>query len=109
MVDYGELEYLPVSRVSIVVLNWNNWPDTLECLESLLRLNYQDFRIIICDNGTTDGSLEHIRAWVEGRLDILPGDRHGGGYCGRLKNLCIWSSTIVQLPRLVAEGMPTAN
>ena len=81
MVDDGELEHLLVSRVSIVILNWNNWPDTLECLESLLRLKYEDFRIIICDNGTTDGSLEHIRAWVDGRLDILPGDRHARGGC----------------------------
>src|SRR5215211_7434237 len=53
-------------RVHILLLNFNGWRDTLECLESVLRLDYPDFRVIVCDNGSSDGSVERIRAWAEG-------------------------------------------
>ena len=52
--------------VLVIVLNWNGWRDTVECLESLCRLDYPDYRIIVVDNGSSDGSVEHIRAWADG-------------------------------------------
>jgi GT2 family glycosyltransferase len=58
------LEYILVSRVSIILVNWNNWRDTVECLESLLLLEYSDFRIVICDNGSSDDSLEQLIHWA---------------------------------------------
>src|SRR5215216_1455804 len=53
-------------RVHILLLNFNGWRDTLECLESVLRLDYPDFRVIVCDNGSSDGSVDRITAWAEG-------------------------------------------
>lgn len=58
------------ARVDIVILNWNGWKDTIECLESVFRLDYNNYRVIICDNNSSDGSLEHIKAWADGRLDV---------------------------------------
>lgn len=52
--------------VCIVILNWNGWGDTVECLESLFRLEGEDCQIVLCDNGSTDGSVERIRAWADG-------------------------------------------
>lgn len=49
-------------RFSLIVLNWNNAPDTLECLASLEALDHPDFDVIVVDNGSTDGSLQAIRA-----------------------------------------------
>jgi len=54
-----------VSRVAIILVNWNGWQDTVECLESLLLLNYPDFRIVVCDNGSGDESLQEIRNWAD--------------------------------------------
>ncbi len=48
-------------EVTIVVLNWNGWSDTLECLASLERLHYSNHRVIVVDNGSTDDSVFHIR------------------------------------------------
>ena len=59
------LEYLSVSRVYIIVVNWNGWNDTIECLESLLVLEYPDFRIVVCDNGSHDDSVIKLREWCE--------------------------------------------
>lgn len=50
--------------VAVVVLNWNGGADTVACLQSLMELDYPTFRIIVCDNGSTDASLSEIRAWV---------------------------------------------
>ncbi|HTR81284.1 MAG TPA: glycosyltransferase family 2 protein [Bacteroidota bacterium] len=49
--------------VAIVVLNWNGFHDTVECVRSLLQISYDRFEIIIVDNASTDGSpdkLEHL-------------------------------------------------
>lgn len=56
-----------MNRVSIILVNWNGWRDTVECLESLLLLEYPDFRVIVCDNGSSDESLEEIRGWANCR------------------------------------------
>lgn len=55
-------------KVYIVILNWNGWADTLECLESVFRTDYANYRVIVCDNDSSDGSLEKIRDWAQGRL-----------------------------------------
>lgn len=48
--------------VVIVVLNWNGLADTTACLESLARLDYRNYEIVVVDNGSKDGSVEHFRA-----------------------------------------------
>jgi GT2 family glycosyltransferase len=48
-------------RVTVVVLNWNGWRDTVACLESLRNLAAMP-RVIVVDNGSTDGSGDRIRA-----------------------------------------------
>jgi GT2 family glycosyltransferase len=53
-------------RVYVVLVNWNGAEDTVECLDSLLDLDYPNFRIVVCDNASTDGSVEHIKRWVVG-------------------------------------------
>lgn len=57
-------------RVAIVVLNWQGWPDTVECLESLQRLDYPDFTVVVVDNGSGDDSVAMIRSWAEGRVPV---------------------------------------
>lgn len=51
----------PSPLVTIVILNWNNWPDTLACVESCRGLAWPNFRILIIDNGSDDGSEEIFR------------------------------------------------
>lgn len=40
-------------NVAIVVVNWNCWPDTIECLESLAKLTYRSIDVIVVDNAST--------------------------------------------------------
>ena len=48
--------------VAIVLVNWNNRQDTLDCLESLAAMDFPEYGIILVDNGSTDGSIEIFRA-----------------------------------------------
>ena len=53
-------------KVYIVILNWNQWRTTIECLESVFRLDYQNYVVIVCDNDSRDESLTRIEAWANG-------------------------------------------
>lgn len=55
-------------KVYILTLNWNGRWDTIECLESVFKSNYPDFRMIVCDNHSEDNSVDTIRQWAEGSL-----------------------------------------
>lgn len=48
-------------RIAVVILNWNGRDDTLACLESVKKIAYPDFRVIVVDNGSADNSVDAIR------------------------------------------------
>lgn len=60
----------PLPRVSIIILNWNGWKDTIECLESLYQITYQNYDIIVVDNGSVDDSIKRIKEYAEGRIEV---------------------------------------
>lgn len=63
-------------HVAVLVLNWNAWGHTIECLESLFRMDYPNFSVVLCDNASADGSAGKIRDWARGSwvpsLDMDP-------------------------------------
>lgn len=52
--------------VCIIVLNWNGWPDTFECVASLQQLDYPNCQVLVVDNGSTDDSVDCIRSALPG-------------------------------------------
>ena len=46
--------------VYIVLVNWNGKEVTLDCLLSLSKVTYPDFRIVVVDNASSDGSVAAI-------------------------------------------------
>ncbi|AMQ19533.1 glycosyl transferase family 2 [Thermococcus peptonophilus] len=57
-------------RVSIIILNWNGWEDTIECLESLYRITYPNYDVIVVDNGSKDDSVRKIKEYAEGKIEV---------------------------------------
>lgn len=51
-------------RVDAVLVNYNGWRDTIECLESLLRSRHDAFGIVVVDNASTNDSADRIAAWA---------------------------------------------
>ncbi|MCK5123537.1 MAG: glycosyltransferase family 2 protein [Candidatus Pacebacteria bacterium] len=48
-------------KVHIILLNWNGKEDTLECIESLQKVEYSNYKIIIVDNNSEDDSVLAVR------------------------------------------------
>jgi len=48
--------------LSVIVVNWNGRHFLDECLGSLQKQTFRDFEVILVDNGSTDGSVEFVRA-----------------------------------------------
>jgi glycosyltransferase involved in cell wall biosynthesis len=59
------------TKVAIIILNWNGWKDTIECLESVFRIDYPNYQVIVVDNGSTDDSVEKIKVCTEGKIKVI--------------------------------------
>ena len=66
--------YRPV--VYIILLNWNGWRDTLNCLKSLKKLNFDNYFVVVVDNGSTDDSIAHLSGSEE--ITLLRSDSNLG-------------------------------
>lgn len=54
--------FLPYKkRIFLILVNWNGWEDTLECIASLQKVPSPAFQILIVDNGSTNDSVAKIR------------------------------------------------
>lgn len=54
--------------VYIILLNWNGWADSIECLESVFNLDYDNYKVVLCDNDSQDNSIENIKKWANGDI-----------------------------------------
>jgi len=55
-------------KISIVIPNWNGKKYLKECLDSLKKINYINYEVLIVDNGSSDDSVNFIK---ENYPDIL--------------------------------------
>ncbi len=59
-----------VEKIFIIILNYNCWQDTIECLESVFKNEYPDFNVVVVDNNSPDNSMDYIKAWADGKLNV---------------------------------------
>ena len=64
-------------KVFIIILNWNGKTDTLACLNSLQKSTYSNQEIIVVDNGSSDDSVEQIKALYPGVMILETGENLG--------------------------------
>lgn len=62
---------MSIPKVSIIILNWNGWQDTLECLDSLRKIKYPNYKVLVIDNGSGDESVEKIKNWLENNKSVI--------------------------------------
>ena len=56
--------------VYIVILNYKNWHEVVECLESVFRSKYNHFKVFVIDNDSQNDSLRNLMDWAAGFPDI---------------------------------------
>ncbi|MCX7845811.1 MAG: glycosyltransferase, partial [Dictyoglomaceae bacterium] len=59
-----------VLRISIIILNYNGWQDTIECLESIYQIDYPNYDPMLVDYASKDQSTEKIREYCEGKIIV---------------------------------------
>jgi len=59
-----------VPKVYIVILNWNGWKNTTECLESIYHISYPNYHVVVVDNNSQDDSLAKIRAYMRNEIVV---------------------------------------
>jgi hypothetical protein len=65
------LERKTCPNLALIILAYNGWQDTLECLESIFQSNcHYQYQVVVVDNGSSDGSAEKVKEWADGRTQI---------------------------------------
>ena len=70
---------MSMDRLALIILNYNSYEDTVRCVDRLLSFK-EDYRIVVVDNNSPDGSGERLQARYNGTpdTDVILSDRNGG-------------------------------
>ena len=50
-----------IPKVAVILINWNGLRDTLECIKSLINIDYRNYKIILIDNGSGGNEAQIIK------------------------------------------------
>jgi GT2 family glycosyltransferase len=64
-------------KVYIILVHWNSWGETATCLASLEHLLYENRKVIVVDNGSSDDSISRIRQGYPWAQVVLTGQNLG--------------------------------
>lgn len=57
--------------VCFILVNYNGYKDTLACVDSLLKIQYSNYKIIIIDNASTNNSVEMLKKIESERIKLI--------------------------------------
>ena len=64
-------------KVSVIMPTYNAQEYLRESLESVLNQTFEDFELLIIDDGSTDKTIEIINSYQDKRIKIIQGDKKG--------------------------------
>ena len=56
--------------ILITVLTWNDWENTVVCLESIFQNDYQNFDVLLINNGSEKYHIQKIKDWAKNKILI---------------------------------------
>lgn len=67
-----------------VVLNYNNYQEAIACVESILAISGENYRVAVVDNDSPNDSFDVLRTRFAGqdKIDVLQSGRNGGYSAG---------------------------
>lgn len=57
--------------VSVVMPTWNSMRYIKECIESLMAQTHDNYELLVCDGGSTDGTLAFLESLDDSRIKIV--------------------------------------
>ncbi len=66
------------ARVSVVLKSYNHASYVGEAIQSILDQSFQDFEIVVTDDGSRDGSPDVIRRFADKRLNLVAFEKNRG-------------------------------
>ncbi|MFQ7303189.1 MAG: glycosyltransferase family 2 protein, partial [Beduini sp.] len=68
-----------MDKIGIILLNYNAYEDTKECIESLKAMTYPNYEIFVVDNDSQDDSADRLKQIKD--IHFIESGRNGGfGY-----------------------------
>jgi len=77
-------------KITIAILNYNGLRYLKKTIPILLFLNYSNYKIVIVDNNSTDGSVDFIKSLSNEKIVLVENDYNFGYSKG--KNICVANS-----------------
>lgn len=71
------------SRISVIIPTYNRANTVGRAIQSVLSQTYQDFEIIVIDDGSTDNTEEVIRSFHDSRIRYIRHKKNRGGSAAR--------------------------
>lgn len=65
-------------KVAVIVLNYCNYQDTLSCINSLLKIDYSNYKIFIVDNDSPNESLDQLNSVIDYNVEVIESGMNGG-------------------------------
>jgi len=57
-------------NLAITVLTWNDWENTVKCLESIYQSTFNDFDVILVNNNSDQKHIDKIFEWSKNKIKI---------------------------------------
>jgi GT2 family glycosyltransferase len=70
-----------MSEVILILVNYGNWEDTIECYESILKNSFRDYAVFTVDVANKNNSYKHLSDWHDSRSEqfiLLKTDENKG-------------------------------
>ena len=71
--------------VSVVIVNYRDVADALECIKSVKETDYPNLEIVVVENGSRDGSLEKLRQVKD--IKLIVNEKNSGSEGGRKRGI----------------------
>jgi len=65
-------------KVSLILVNWNGLEDTIECLESLKKITYPNYEIIVVDNDSKGDDVKILESKFGSYIHVIQNDKNYG-------------------------------
>ena len=91
-----------------IIMGVYNAEDTLgEAIESIINQTYQNWELIICDDGSTDGSLTVANSYTDPRIVVIKNERNRG--LGYSLNRCLEKANGSYIARMDADDISMSS